>query len=209
METSSEKTYLRIEKYKIFRSVGMELNSKIFASALEAQITKRAANSLNMLSGKTFIFDEEFHVNVLSEASIYEIPRLGKPIVAHFAEQNSDLDENQALLISAMVKSQKGLFRVENTFPDEKLIELQEIVDSKRKLFLTDIGMSMSLECGMILFLRPIEIEDIVMTSGINFVFPPEMEDELIKRWKKLKPTERYASFFRLQKLKGIPAIYE
>lgn len=209
METNPEKTASRIKKYKNFRSIGMELNSNIFKYAVETQITKRAASSLKMLSGKTIVVDDEDQVNVLSECSIYEIPKLGKPIVGHFADQNSNLDENQTLLIAAMIKSQKGLFRVENTLPEENLLELQEVVGPKRKLFLTDIGMSMSLLSGMIIFIRPIEIEDLVMTSGIGFVFPSEMEDELIKRWQKLKPTERFSNFFRLHRIKGIPTHYE
>jgi hypothetical protein len=49
------------------------------------------------------------------------------------------------------------------------------------------------------------------MTSGIAFVFPSEMEQELETDWKRLEikgNAERYARFFRKSKRSGIETMY-
>jgi len=41
------------------------------------------------------------------------------------------------------------------------------------------------------------------MTSGIAFVFPPEIEQSLVAQWTEGDEAERYARFFKLSKSKG------
>jgi hypothetical protein len=49
------------------------------------------------------------------------------------------------------------------------------------------------------------------MTSGIAFVFPAALEQELVRRWKSLEVkggAERYAWFFRKSKQSGLETVY-
>lgn len=209
MADSLDQTDSDILKYRHYRSVGFELNSKIFRTAVDKQILTRAAKSLNIKSEKALRLEDEGNLAVLYDLSFYEVPKLGKSIVEHFYEANRDLNETENKLISAMIKTTAGLFRIEKVMPENDQIELQEITETKRNFILTDSGMSNSTLPGMILFLRPLEIENIVMTSGVTFVFPQEMEDELVRKWKTLKPKDRFPGFFRLNRIKGIPMMYQ
>ncbi|MBU4492672.1 MAG: hypothetical protein KKD69_09455 [Euryarchaeota archaeon] len=55
------------------------------------------------------------------------------------------------------------------------------------------------------------------MTSGVAFAFPGELEEYLLRRYKKLSKKvksdsdsiKRFVSFFRLNKTDGIEVIYE
>jgi len=72
-----------------------------------------------------------------------------------------------------------------------------------------DISFSQFPAENCVFFFRPIELADFTMTSGMSFVFPPEMEPELIERWKQWDRSDRYAKCFKLYKRKGIPVVYQ
>jgi hypothetical protein len=108
-----------------------------------------------------------------------------------------------------MAAAKTSLFFVESIDKSNCHMELQKLVGEKRKLTLTDIGFSKTLTRNIIVFFRPIELADFVMTSGVTFAFPGNLEKELVNKWKKWSRDEYYPGFFRLNKSKGISVKYE
>jgi hypothetical protein len=69
----------------------------------------------------------------------------------------------------------------------------------------------------LLLFIRLVPFKDFNMTSGVSFVFPEDLKENLLRRYKKLSKKvesdsdsiKRFVSFFRLNKIGGMEVRYE
>lgn len=198
-----------LNRYKRYRSVGMELNDKIMKSKMSKELIERAARILGMSHNGQLIFDSKDEMNILMDFGLYEASLGGKTAVQLYQEEQGGSNKIEQELLIAMAEAKTSLFFVERVNKSNCQMELQELVAEKRRLTLTDIGFSQTLKNKVIVFFRPIELADFVMTSGVTFAFPGNLEKELVNKWKKWSQDEYYPGFFRLNKSKGISIRYE
>jgi hypothetical protein len=90
-------------------------------------------------------------------------------------------------------------------------------LNKKDNIKLIDIAFSKTAIIGLLLFIRLVPFKDFNMTSGVSFVFPEDLKENLLRRYKKLSKKvesdsdsiKRFVSFFRLNKIGGMEVRYE
>ena len=213
-----------VSVYRRYRVDGRALNHKIIDATLDKAATQFAARALGMMGrDNMMVFDSEDETSVLMDCALYEYKVRGKNAVERYQEEIGGETEIERELLAAMVASSTSLFRVESVSRKTYSLNLGDLVNEGRIITLMDINFSQHVKPDYLLFLRPVTLENFSMTSGIAFIFPGHMEDELLKRWRgpqsrgsrrrrrRAQPTfaTRYATFFKLSKRKGIEVMYQ
>lgn len=118
-----------------------------------------------------------------------------------------------------MAKSTTGLFEVVESDEDKGIVVLKDILgESDNDVFtIIDVGLSKGLSENVIVFTRLIHLEEYSMTSGLGFLFSMNHKQYLLKKGRKLaKKTnsgnasiDRFVAFFHLNRLDGLPALFE
>lgn len=205
----------RIEQYKQYRKVGMQLNGKIIESA-DSDLFIRAAGLLNMLKGNTVVFEEEYEQDVLMDFIINERLNEDKSLVQTFLQTHRLKNDIENEILNAIISSYTSLFRIKSICRDEKLIILEDILNAGDEVKLTDISFSETASLEMLLFTRIVPFENLCITSGISFPFPADQEGYLLRRYKrimrKLKMEDesiaKFIAFFELNRTEGLLVSY-
>ncbi len=210
--------------YRRYRTDGRVLHHKIIDATLSKAALQFAARSLGMLGGSNVMFfDSEDETSVLMDYALYEYKPKGKNAVQQYQEEIGGETDIERELLAAMVASSTSLFRVESVSRRTYSLSLGDLVNEGHTITLMDLNFSQHVKPDYLLFIRPITLENFSMTSGIAFIFPGDMESELLKRWRgpqsrgsrrrrrRAEPTSatRYATFFKLSKRKGIEVMYQ
>ena len=197
-----------IKEYQRYRALARKLADKIMKALVDKTILDDAGRALGLFNGDTLVFDREEDISIMADFSIYEVRRHGKNMVQRYQEEIGGSNPTENDLLAGMVKAETGLFTVVRTMPTESQTIMRSLVGERREITLTDIGFSHTLLSGLVVFVRPVETSKFTITSGIAFAFPHTMERELVLRWqgkRKVKhPTERYVTYYRLSKQKGL-----
>ncbi len=198
-----------IKRYRRYRRVGMELNHKIIDALVDSEVIEIAARALGLGGNRQLVLDSEDDLAVLMDFALYEIRRGGKSLVERYRQQYGGANHVERLLLDAMVRAQTGLFVVEGVEPSKYLIRLRGLVGEREEVGLTDINFSQTLRGDVILFFRPVRVEEFTMTSGCVFAFWGRFEPKLLETWRKAKdPADRFVRFFKLSRKKGIPTLF-
>ncbi|RLF33140.1 MAG: hypothetical protein DRN07_03330 [Thermoplasmata archaeon] len=205
-----------IEKYKTYRKIGMELNHKIMDSCLDRDVLMKSARLLGIARGKTLIFDSEDETSVLMDFALNEYRVNNKNTIEIYREKIGWQNEIEKDILDALLSSYTSLFKVTSIYEAENTLLLNDILNKKDNLKLIDIAFSKTAIPGLLLFIRLIPFKDFNMTSGISFAFPGDLEEYLLRRYKKLskkvktdsESIKRFISFFRLSKTDGIEVGY-
>lgn len=202
-----------VKEYRRYRRSGTKLNHKIIETFVDDQAIEHSARALELGRDRQLVLDSEGDLSVLMDFALYEVLEQGKSIVERYQKEVGGRNAVERNLLKAMVGARPGLFRVEEVMPQRYGIALNSLVEIDREISLTDINLSQTMGDGLVVFLRPVELATFTMTSGIGFVFPGRMEQELIRLWGpgqgQSESARRYAEFFKLNKSKGIPTLYE
>jgi len=206
-----------IEKYKIYRKTGTELNHKIMDACLDRDVVMKSARLLGIVSGNTLIFDSEDETHVLMDFALNEYKVNNKNTIEIYREKIGWQNEIEKDLLDALLSSYTSLFKITSISEAENTLLLYDILNEKDKIKLIDIALSESAIPGLLLFIRLVPFKDFSMTSGISFVFPGNLEKYLLRRCRKLskkiksdsESIKRFISFFRLSKTDGIEVRYE
>jgi hypothetical protein len=201
-----------LKDYQRFRKVGRDLNHKIIETYLNETILEKAVTMLNLGRKGQLIVDSEDDLSVLMDFALFELrQRDGKNSVEHYAEDKGGTNAIEKELLAAMVQAQTGLYKVEQVLRNKRQVMLENLINSEAPTSLTDINFSQTMVEGLVVFLRPVHTTKFTMTSGVAFVFPTRLEQEMVKGWKRLGKkgnAERYAWFFRRSKQSGIETTY-
>lgn len=206
-----------IEKYKIYRKIGMELNHKIMKSCLDHDVLMKSARLLDIVRGDTLIFDSEDETSVLMDFALNEYRVSNKNTIEIYREKIGWQNEKEKDILDALLSSYTSLFKVISISEAENALLLNDILNKKDNIKLMDIGFSKTAVPGLLLFTRLVPLKDFNMTSGVSFIFRGNLEKYLLRRHKKLINTiisdsdsiKRFVSFFRLNKIDGMEVRYE
>ncbi len=201
-----------VKEYQRFRKTGRDLNHKIIDACLNETVLAKATTMLKLGQKGQLILDSEDDLSVLMDFALFEIRHQdGRNSVEQYAEMKGGTNAIERELLAAMVQAQTGLYKVKQVLRDKQQIVLEDVIMSEPSTTLTDISFSQTMVAGLCIFFRPVSLSRFTMTSGVAFVFPSKLEQELGTYWKRLEikgNAERYAKFFRKSKQSGIETIY-
>ena len=201
-----------IKEYQRYRKAGRSLNQKIIDAYINGGILEKSATMLRLGQNGQLILDREDDLSVLMDFALYEIRNEEwKNSVERYAREKGAVNAIERELLGAMVKARTGLFKVNRVLREKRQIMLVDLINPELMVILTDINFSQTLREKLIVFLRPVCVAKITMTSGVAFVFPTALEQELVRRWKGFErkgDAQRYAWFFRKSKQSGLETVY-
>jgi hypothetical protein len=197
-----------LEQYRRYRAAAKPFSDKIMKALMTKAVINSAAHTLGLGQNDLLVLDSEDDFSVLADFAFYEVIQHGKSLVQKYHDEYGPSNEVERRLLDAMVKAQTGLFRVERVLKQTAQLDMRSLLGDTSPLSLTDISLSQSGRQGLIVFFRPLVLSDFSMTSGMAFVFAPELEQKLIKQWAKRSSAERYAKYFKLSKSSGIPTVF-
>ena len=201
-----------IKEYQRYRKAGRSLNQKIIDAYINGGILEKSATMLRLGQNGQLILDREDDLSVLMDFALYEIRNEEwKNSVERYAREKGAVNAIERELLGAMVKARTGLFKVNRVLREKRQIMLGDLINPELMVILTDINFSQTLREKLIVFLRPVCVAKITMTSGVAFVFPTALEQELVRRWKGFErkgDAQRYAWFFRKSKQSGLKTVY-
>ncbi len=206
-----------IEKYKTYRKIGMKLIHKIMDSCLDREVLDNSGRLLGIVRGDTFIFDSEDETSVLMDFALNEYRVDNRNTIEIYREKMGWQNEIEEDILDALLLSYTSLFKITSISKAENTLLLNDILNKRDNIKLIDIASSKTADPGLLLFIRLVPFEDFNMTSGVSFVFPGDLEEYLLRRYKKLskkvksdsEAIKRFVSFFRLNKTNGIEVRYE
>ncbi len=173
-----------LQTYRCIRSKGKEINSQLL-EGLKASDVKIAARSLGMLKGSTIDLNSDEETDRLYDFMVYDYRYLdGCNLMSRYARDNNLLVGIEEDLIEAAVNSNTSLYKVVDTFPIEKRIEVENILEPRKNFKILDLGFSScSFIKGMLLFTRVLKFSKFNITTGAPLVFSGEHEDILLKKY--------------------------
>ena len=209
-----------VKVYQRYRTDGMTLNHKIMDATLSEAAIQHGSRALGLEGrGRELILDSEDDLSVLMDYALYEYRVKGKNAVERYQEEIGGETQIERELLAAMVALSTSLFEVESVSTSTCIMRLSDLANEGRTINLMDINFSQRVTPDWLLFIRPVTLENFSMTSGIALIFPRHLKEELLKRWHRSQSrrrrsaqsvsARRYATFFRLSKIKGIEVRYE
>jgi len=203
--------------YQRYRQAGKELNRKIMHTSLDDRAIQHAAKALGLLGGRRTIVADQDELDVLMDYALYEYHVSGKNAIERYYQEVGGANLIEQELLEAMVSSSTSLFQVSTVSKRTYSFKLNDLVNPDNSITVVDINFSHSVVPGLLIFIRPITVKGTSMTSGMAFVFPGSVQDELLRRgWRTGRPhspradaARRYVTLFKLSKRLGFQVQYE
>lgn len=212
-----EKVKKLIKKYRMYRKVGKNLNHKIMDKCLDRDTLNKSAKLLGIFQKGKFIFDNQDETSVLMDFALNDYRFINKNIVEKYKEKYGWKNTIEKNIINALSNSYTSLFKITSVSRSNNTLILKDILNEKDDIKLTDIAFSSTITyTDSLLFTRILSFKDFNMTSGVSFIFPPNMENYLIKQYKKKinkvkskdEAVKRFVTFYQLNKKHGIDVFY-
>ncbi len=205
-----------VDRYKMYREANRKLNVKVMNACLERDAFMSAANLLGIAEGNAVFFDNMDETDVVMDFALNDYTVEGRNAVQLYREKYGG-DELELDIMDTLLSSHTSLFKITSVDQREKLVFFDDIINGRSRLGLIDIALSRTATIGMPLFFRLLPFSDFNMTSGVSFAFPNELENYLLRQYKKLRKkiksdseaVKRFVSFFWLSKTDGLKMKYE
>jgi hypothetical protein len=134
-----------------------------------------------------------------------------------YRDKTGGLKDIENEILSALISSYTSLFRVDSISASDNILYLSDLLNNRTDIGLIDVGLSQSAIPGILLFIRLVPFKSIFMTSGISFIFRPDLENTLLRQDKKFSkradvirdPMERFLFFFKENEVHGMDVRYE
>jgi len=205
-----------VREYKAYRRAYIELNHKIMKRNLERDQLQRSAELLGIVRRGTVVFQDEEETSVLMDFALHEYRDQDKNAIALYKETVGGASAVERAVLSALISSRTSLFRIISASPTERISTLRDLLNEGQPVRLMDIGLSQSADPDYSLFVRLVPFEDLFITSGISFVFPPSLERYLVEGYEELRrktapdrlSQERFIYFFRRSRKDGLKVLH-
>jgi len=208
----------RLERYRRYRGVGQELNTKLLRECTDREAILESAQLLGIeRDGDAILYDAESHTNVHYEFLLNEYRQNGQTAVEQYYAQERWESDVEHTILEALLEAETSLFKVTAVDGSDKhLIVTDLLSDDDNELRVTDVNLSETAEPGTLLFFRLVSYDEFNMTSGVSFPFPADEEDRLLREYEhraddvdsKLESVQRFVAFFDLYRDYGIHIQY-
>jgi hypothetical protein len=205
------KTMISTKDYRAYRDAYVALNSRILDTALPHDLFVEAGRRLGLLREGIFVFKDEEQPNVVADFALYDLTLKGISPIEAFRAKNENAAGVEREILDSLSSASTSLFRIETVTPSENILVLSDLLNDEHGIRLMDIAFSQSAVRGLVLFTRLVAFKHLFMTSGFSFIFPPEMQRMLLRKyrrhlasgWPADDPAERFIFFFRENELYG------
>jgi len=156
---------------------------------------------LKFWNGDSLVFEDEEEMNVLTEFVFYEHKYKNQRVIDSFDNNGSKLSLHKREILRGMKSNHLSVFEITKLNAANRTIELKDQINNKM-FTLTDINLSISSRVGMLISTRLIPVNEILMTSGLTFLFHEQKRLKLITELSKVE-NNLFAEIFRLSKIYG------
>jgi hypothetical protein len=184
-------------------------------STLKGEDFTEAGRRLGILKDDILVFGDEEETNVLMDFALYDLRMNGQSAVEAYQELGG-LNSTEKDVLQAMRASYSSLFKIEAISVSESILHLRDLLNDRGGIKLIDVAFSQSAVRGLLLFIRLVPFKDIYMTSGISFIFPPDIKIALLKEYEKAVRCSfahdsegRFLFFYRMNEISGMAVRYE
>lgn len=206
----------RLEHYHQYREQGRALHAEIIDAFLDRNTIDETARTLGCLDEEgTVVYETDDEQNVHVDFFLYEYREDGQTPLERYLEEEGADAALEGELLDAMIDAETSLFRVTETDPDAATLALEDVLGDRADLELTDESFSQTVRPDTLLFLRPLELEGLTMTSGLSFSFDSAVEDHLLTVFERVlenttrpESVSRFVTFHRLNRKYGLAARY-
>lgn len=216
-EDVPEKVKKLLKKYKTYRKVGMNLNHKMMDKCLDRDTLNKSAKLLGIIQKGKFVFDNEDETSVLMDFALNDYRFVNKNVVEKYSEKYGWKNTIEKNIFNALSSSYTSLFKITSISRSNNTLILKDILNKKDDITVIDIAFSNTISHrNYLLFTRILPFRDFNMTSGVSFIFHSNMENYLIKQYKKKitkiksndEAVKRFVSFYQLNKKHDIDVSY-
>lgn len=173
----------RLKRYRRYREVGRELNTKILRECIDREAVLESARLLGIeRDGDTLLYDDQAEMTVHNEFLLNEYHQDDQTAVEEYYDRARWDSETEQTILEALLEAETSLFKVtaiDDT--DKQLLVTDLLTDDDAELRVTDVNLSETADPGVLLFFRPIQYDDLTMTSGVSFPYPEDEEDRLLR----------------------------
>lgn len=208
----------RLERYRRYREVGRELNTKILRECIDREAVLESARLLGIeRDGDALLYDDQAEMTVHNEFLLNEYRQDDQTAVEAYYDRARWDSETEQTILEALLEAETSLFKVtaiDDT--DKQLLVTDLLTDDDTELRVTDVNLSETADSGVLLFFRPIQYDELTMTSGVSFPFPEDEEDRLLRDYghrtdhidSHPESVQRFVAFFDLYRDYGIHIQY-
>jgi hypothetical protein len=172
----------RIEKYRTYRKDGQELNSKLL-DFLDEDTLMESARFLGMTvedTGEEILYHEgELDMAVQSDFALNEYQVDDKTAVDRYYKEQRWETQVEREILDGLRQSYTSLFETVTVNPEDRTLVLKDLLREDSLIELTDFRLSETAEPGSLLFFRPVQFDDLAITSGFMLPFRNKHKDHL------------------------------
>jgi hypothetical protein len=208
----------RLERYRRYREIGQELNSKILSECTDQEAILESARLLGIeRDDDAILYDTELDMTVHYEFLLNEYCQNGQTAVRKYYDRERWETETEQTILEALLEAETSLFKIIAIDDiDKHLIVTDLLSDDDNEIRVTDVNLSETAELGVLLFFRLVPYEEFNMTSGVSFPYPADEEDRLLHEYKQrtshidsqFTSVQRFVAFFDLYRDYGIHVQY-
>jgi hypothetical protein len=169
MPTSFSPTREDVERYRRFRALSTELNSRI-VKTIPRQTYEEVGDAIGIRHNGVLVFDSEDMTGVLMDCCIHDWFEDGKNLVQRYAETHPAKPEtDESYLLNAYTRAKYRVILTQSSVPGAG-VHCRDVLNNE-DLFLMDLAMSRSLGSGdaargTALATRTIPMGEYSMTTG-------------------------------------------
>ncbi|MFP9193718.1 hypothetical protein ACLI4Q_19035 [Natrialbaceae archaeon A-CW1-1] len=208
----------QLERYRRYRKVGRELNSKILSQCTDREAILESARILGIeRDDDAILYEAEPDMTVHYEFVLNEYRQNGQTAVEKYYTQERWETETERTILEALLGGETSLFKITAIDEaDKHLIVTDLLKDDDNEIGVTDINLCETAEPGVLLFFRLVPYDEFNMTSGVSFPFLADEEDRLLHEYEhrtdhidsQPESVQRFVEFFDLYRDIGIHIQY-
>ena len=208
----------RLDRYRRYREVGQELNTKLLRECTDREAILESARLLGIeREGDAILYDDQADMTVHYEFLLNEYRQDGQTAVEQYYEQERWETETERTILEALIDAETSLFKITSIDDTDKhLIVTNLLSDDDDEISVTDVNLSETAEPGVLLFFRLVPYDEFNMTSGVSFPFPADEEVRLLREYEQRidhidsqpESVQRFVAFFDLYRDYGIHIQY-
>ena len=208
----------RLERYRRYREIGRELNSKILDECTDREAVQESARLLRFdLDDGAIVYGAESDVTVHQEFVLNEYRRDDRTAIEQYYEDERWASETERTILEALVDAETSLFEITAVDETDKHLVVTDLLsDDDEEVTVTDVNLSETADPGLLLFFRLLQYEEFNTTSGISLPFPPDEKDRLLDAYAhrtdqsdaQPESIRRFVAFFDLYRDYGIHIQY-
>ena len=204
--------------YLAYRKASQKLiRDQVVATYADKDVLDSAGRYLGLLHDKVMVLGDENDAPALFDFAVFESRIEGETLLQHFRARTAGLTAMEEEILDVCDAAFCSLFQVASTAPGQGTLVIQDLLDMRGDILLSDIGTSATAQPGMLFFARILTFARFSMTSGVGFPFEGKQRGPLLKGYKLLcrkkitsgsPSARRFAAFFMLHQTMGVEMRY-